>query len=84
MSHVVTCREFVEFLDAYLSGALSDAERASFNDHLAQCPSCVAYMKTYRAAVRLGRAALTRSDDSVEGKAPEKLIQAILAAREPS
>jgi len=84
VSHVVTCREFVEFLDAYLSGSLSDAERTSFNGHLAQCPSCVAYMKTYQAAVRIGRAALVRSDDPVAGKAPEKLIQAILAARRTS
>jgi anti-sigma factor RsiW len=81
VTRVVTCREFVEFLDAYLSGSLPEAERASFNDHLAQCPSCVAYMKTYQLSVRLGRAALTRSEDPVAGKAPEKLIQAILAAR---
>jgi anti-sigma factor RsiW len=84
VSHVVTCREFVEFLDDYLSGSLPEVERNSFNDHLAQCPSCVAYMRTYRASVRLGRAALTRSDDSVSGKAPERLIQAILAARQKS
>ena len=84
MRHVVTCREFAEFLDAYLSNVLSDAERASFNDHLAQCPSCVTYMKTYQVAVRLGRAALTRSDEPVAGKAPEELIQAILAARQRS
>jgi len=82
VSHVVTCREFVEFLDDYLSGSLPEAERTSFNDHLAQCPSCVAYMKAYQASVRLGRAALTYSDDPVSGKASEKLIQAILGARQ--
>jgi len=81
VSHVVTCRELVEFLDDYLSGSLPEAQRASFNAHLAQCPSCVAYMKTYEASVRLGRAALTHSDDPVAKKAPERLIQAILAAR---
>lgn len=84
MSHVVTCRELVEFLDAYLSGSLPEAERASFNDHLGQCPSCVAYMKTYQASVRMGRAALVHSEDSVAGKAPEKLVQAILASRQGS
>ena len=81
MSHVVTCREFVEFLDDYLTGSLPEAERNSFTDHLAQCPSCVAYMKTYQSSVHLGRAALTHSDDPVLGEAPEELIQAILAAR---
>lgn len=81
MSHLVTCREFVDFLDDYLSGSLSEEERAAFNGHLAVCPSCVAYMKTYQASVQLGKAVLTRSEEPVPEEVPEELVRAILAAR---
>jgi len=77
----LTCREFVEFLYDYLLGALSARGTAEFNVHLAACPSCVAYMKTYEASVRMGRAALLPSDDPVPSDIPEALVQAILAAR---
>jgi anti-sigma factor RsiW len=77
----VTCREFVEFLYDYLLGAL-DAERtAEFNVHLAACPSCVAYMKTYEASVRVGRAALAPSDEPIPPEVPDALVRAILATR---
>ncbi len=80
----LTCREFVDFLDDYLSGALSDEQRAAFNAHLAICPSCVAYMKTYQASVQMGKAVLKRSEDPVPGDVPEDLVRAILAARDKS
>lgn len=77
----LTCREFVEFLDAYRAGQLPEARRGEFNAHLAACPSCVAYMKTYEASIEMGREALRSSDDSVPAAVPEALVQAILAAR---
>ncbi len=77
----ITCREFVDFLDDYLAGSLPEAGRDEFNHHLAQCPSCVAYMKSYRAAIELGCAVLTRTEGPVPDAVPESLVQAILAAR---
>jgi len=77
----LTCREFVEFLDDYIAGALPVESRAEFDKHLSDCPSCVAYMATYQQAIVLGRQALLRSDDPVPDTVPEKLVQAILAAR---
>lgn len=82
MRGAVTCKDFVEFLDDYLSGALSVEQREAFNAHLAICPSCVAYMKTYRDAVRLGKAALAPSEEPVPEEVPEGLVQAILSARD--
>ena len=77
----LTCRQFVEFLDDYLSGELGQARRSEFNLHLSRCPPCVAYMQTYQETIRLGKAALLRSDDAVPEHAPEGLVRAILAAR---
>lgn len=81
MSHELTCRELVDFLDEYLSGGLLENTRAQFNAHLATCPSCVAYMKTYQASAQLVRTVLTRSEGPLPESVPEELIRAILAAR---
>jgi anti-sigma factor RsiW len=78
----IPCRDFVEFLDDYLSGRLSGQTLDEFNNHLAGCPPCVAYMQTYVESVRLGRAVLEKTAEAVPADVPEKLVQAILAARE--
>ncbi len=77
----MTCQEFVAFLDDYLAGVLSEEERARFNSHLAECPSCVAYMKTYQAAVEMGRAVLRRTEEPLPDGVPDELVRAILASR---
>ncbi len=74
----ITCRELVEFLDDYLAGGLGEAERSAFNAHLTACPSCVAFMKTYQASIRLGRAAMTGPD--LPNDLPGELVRAILGA----
>ena len=74
----ITCREFVEFLDDYLASALPEAERSAFGAHLAACPSCVAYMKTYQASIRLGKGVL--SGPELPTDVPEELLRAVLAA----
>lgn len=78
---MLTCRDFVEFLDDYLSGSLTEDRRGSFNAHLAQCPSCVAYMRSYQASIEMGRAVLSRSEEPVSKDVPEELVRAILEAR---
>lgn len=77
---MLSCRELIEFLDDYLSGVQSAEVRAEFERHLAVCPYCVDYINTYRATIRLARAAMVDEDRPPEG-VPEELIAAILAAR---
>ncbi|HEY8121701.1 MAG TPA: zf-HC2 domain-containing protein [Myxococcota bacterium] len=76
----MNCREFTDFLMAYLDGELPESERDSFDFHLHGCQSCVNYMETYQAAVRLGKAACSE-DASLPDDVPEALVRAILAAR---
>lgn len=78
---MITCRELVDFLMDYLNGALDPAQRATFEEHLAACPWCVAYMNTYQEAIQLGKQALAPSADPVPDEVPELLVRAILAAR---
>jgi anti-sigma factor RsiW len=77
----MTCRDFIEFLMEYLSDGLSAEERAIFDAHLAECPWCVAYLKTYCETVVLGKAALAEPEKGIPEDVPEDLVQAVLAAR---
>ncbi len=84
MTRWISCREFVAFLDDYLDGTLGEQRTLEFNSHLSGCPPCVAYLRTYRETIRLGRAVLVASDDPVPADVPELLVRAILAQRSGS
>ena len=75
----LTCREMTDFLADYLDGRLGVAVRHLFDEHLAGCPECMAYLRSYAEAIRLAR--LTRDDDSLSDTIPDELVRAILAAR---
>jgi anti-sigma factor RsiW len=75
---MLTCREIIEFLDRYSSGELSFGERARFDEHLAVCPSCVAYLAQYERTVAAGRDAFR---EDAAAAAPPELVEAILRAR---
>ena len=77
----MTCRELVEFLMEYLDGLLAEPERMCFEEHLGECPDCVAYVATYREAIRLGKEACKAGNDSIPTDVPEELVRAILASR---
>ncbi|MDH3520745.1 MAG: zf-HC2 domain-containing protein [Myxococcales bacterium] len=77
----MNCREFVEFLMAYLDGTLDAREREIFEAHMVDCPSCETYLDTYRDTIRLGRQCLCDPDGPVHDDVPEELVAAILAAR---
>jgi len=81
MSRRLSCRDFVHFLADYLAGELHAEQLAVFNEHLARCPPCVSYVRTYRQAVELGRAAVLGHGELAPADAPEDLIRAVLGAR---
>jgi anti-sigma factor RsiW len=78
----MTCHELVEFLMDYLDGVLSEPVRLRFEEHLGECPDCVAYLATYQKAIRLSKEACVDDADSIPADVPEKLVRAILSARE--
>ena len=78
----MNCREFTEFLHEYLFGNLPAGERAAFENHLAECPWCVAYLDSYQMTIQLEQAAFAAAEDAPPpADAPEELIRAILQAR---
>ncbi len=79
----LTCREFIGFLDDYLSGTQAAEVRADFELHLSVCTYCVDYLKTYEDAIKLGKCIHCDDEhpDQLPPDVPEELLQAILAAR---
>jgi anti-sigma factor RsiW len=73
----MTCNDLItNFISDYLDGTLPPETLADFEHHLDVCPSCVAYLLTYRMTIAMSTAA-GRADP---GDVPEELVQAILAS----
>jgi anti-sigma factor RsiW len=77
----MTCKELTDFLDDYLAGDLRPDERGRFEAHLGDCPSCVAYLRSYRETIGLVRQVAGDSDAEAAADVPPELVRAILAAR---
>jgi anti-sigma factor RsiW len=76
----ITCQELIDFIDGYRDSALTAKQRTEFERHLAVCPSCVAYLKTYEQTIVLAHAS---AGHALPADIPESLVRAILAARKP-
>lgn len=77
----MNCREFTEFLMAWVDGELPPAAAADFDKHIALCPPCGQYLDSYRATVRMGRALCEDEAGPPPDDPPQELVDAILAAR---
>lgn len=74
----MTCREFAEFLDAFLGGTLPAEQTAAFRRHLAVCAHCVTYLDGYQRTVEACQR--LRAAEQVPAEMPDDLVQAILSA----
>ena len=69
----LTCRELVELVTDYLEGTLPAADRARFEQHLALCPNCPAYLEQMRQTIRaLGML----PEESITPEARQELLEA--------
>lgn len=76
----MNCKEFSEFILAYLDGELTDAQTETFERHLSLCPNCDHYIETYKLSVECTKT-LRDAPPSPPEDVPEELIQAILKSR---
>jgi len=77
----MTCKELVEFVVDYLGGQLPDEQREIFEQHLQACPPCISFLQTYRDTIELERLACKDPEGPIPAEVPERLVNAILAAR---
>jgi anti-sigma factor RsiW len=75
----LTCREVADFVADYRANELPARARSLFEEHLAECPDCVAYLRSYEGTVRLAKDAYDAG--AVEAGVPARLVRAIVAAR---
>ncbi len=50
-----SCKELVDLLADYLEGQLPPEVASDLDQHLADCPPCLSFLKTYRTTTRLIR-----------------------------
>lgn len=75
------CSDVIAFLGDYLARELTPEITSEFERHLAVCPACVAYLRSYEETIRIARGALQIANDPAGYEdAPEELVAAILAA----
>lgn len=77
----IPCSEVLEFLWAYVAGELPPERVHEFDRHLAVCPSCVAYLDSYRKTIELSHESFQPDACEPAEELPDDLIQAVLAAR---
>jgi anti-sigma factor RsiW len=70
-----TCQELIAFLDDYITGDLSPLHAEGFAWHLARCPSCTAYLASYRTTIRAAQHATAVDIEDI----PPDVLTAVLA-----
>ena len=75
----LTCRELVGFAADWIDGKLDVTERTRCDAHVAACPDCATYLRTYAETIRLAKAA--HADEPTSPDVPEDLVRAILDAQ---
>ncbi|HEY7257844.1 MAG TPA: zf-HC2 domain-containing protein [Gaiellales bacterium] len=76
---MLSCREVVELVTAYLEGALSEVEEVRFEEHLAMCDGCAAYLDQMRRTIALaGRL----DPEAVDVEACDRLVHAFRGWRD--
>jgi anti-sigma factor RsiW len=74
----MNCRQVVELMSDYLEGALSAVERGRFEDHIAGCDGCRAYLAQLRMTRKItGRLA----DEPVPPAVEKELLEAFRSWR---
>jgi anti-sigma factor RsiW len=69
----MTCRQVVELMTDYLEGNLPDRDRARFEEHIAGCDGCRAYLAQLRTTREmLGRIA----DEPMPASVERELLEA--------
>jgi anti-sigma factor (TIGR02949 family) len=53
----MTCKDVIAILGDYLEGAVPEESLQRFEEHLRDCPPCVAYLNTYKRTRELAAAA---------------------------
>lgn len=77
----LTCADLVELVTDYTEGSLSADDRLRFEDHLAICNGCTAYLDQMQRTIRT--VGYLREED-IRGEARDRLLEAFRTWRRGS
>jgi anti-sigma factor RsiW len=77
----MNCRQVVELMTDYLEGALSAIDRARFEEHIAGCDGCTAYLAQLRTARKIMGRLARLADEPVPASVERDLIEAFRSWR---
>ena len=77
----MTCQELADFILDFVEGRLPEDQHEVFEKHLSVCPSCVAYIRSYKSTCEILGALGCSEEEERPREVPEQLIQAILKSR---
>lgn len=75
---MLTCREFEDFVLAYLDKELSERQYKQFELHLRLCRECRQYLEAYQRSIEASQAVFQFPDEPLPKDVPEDLIKTIL------
>jgi len=78
---MITCKQFEDFILAYLDDELSDRQKFIFELHIKVCSECRDYIAAYQRTIEVTKRAFKDPDQPVPSEVPDDLVKAILAAR---
>jgi len=70
----ITCEQVTALLIGYVAGDLDPASTLVLEQHMQNCPDCVAFLRTYRESIRLKR---TLRYEDIPGELQDR-VQAFL------
>ena len=79
---MITCREFEDFILAYLDGELPHRQRKIFEWHIRLCRECREYLAAYRRSMEVSEQVLSK-ESLVPTDVPEDLVEAVIQATKP-
>ncbi len=82
MPLMITCREFDDFILAYLEGELPERSRFVFELHTKVCQECRDYLDAYRRTIEISKRVFKQEDEPISDEVPEDLVKAVLAAKD--
>lgn len=59
---MICCKECLDLLHDYLDGTLSEEIEKSLEEHFGDCPPCISFLNTYKAASKACKQTLTETE----------------------
>jgi len=71
----ITCKRATDLIIDYLDGELDPGINSAFEEHLGECPDCVAFLKTYKKTVQIFKSVYRDMSSKKMNKRVEKTIK---------